>query len=75
MTDRKTHRAEQILRKMRKGDRKQVKRYTGPPDLDFIIQRTTGGTGEKILDDFNQSTLDKVGEFSASGITSISGTG
>jgi hypothetical protein len=45
-----------------------VHRYTGPPDLDFIIQRTTGGSGEKILDEFNQSTLDKVGEFTFSGI-------
>ena len=44
----------------------------GPPDIDFIVQKTTEGTGEKVLREFNQSTLDDVGPLSTlSGITSI----
>jgi len=69
MAESRSEKAEQILRKMKKHDRKPSKPYDGPPDMDFLVQETTAGTGEKVLDEFNQSTLDKVGEFtSASGI-------
>ena len=51
-------------------DRKPYKPYDGPHHINFLIQETTTGTREKVLDDFNQSTLDKVGELAtASGIT------
>ena len=61
MTDRKTRRAEEILRKMKKRDRKASIPYNGPPDIDFIVQETTEGTGERVLREFNRSTLDDVG--------------
>ena len=61
MKDRKTEKAEQILRKMKKRDRKVTRPYQGPPDMDFLVQKTTEETGEKVLSEFNQSTLDDVG--------------
>lgn len=57
----KTEKAEEILKKMKKRDRKISRPYQGPPDIDFIVQKTTEGTGERVLDEFNQSTLDDVG--------------
>lgn len=54
----KTQRAEQILRKMKARDRRPHKVYNGPTDTDFLVQETTPATGEKVLDEFNQSTLD-----------------
>jgi hypothetical protein len=72
MPDTKSDKAEQILRKMKKHDRKPFRPYQGPPDMDFLIQETTAGTGSRVLEEFNESTLDKVGELtSLSGITSI----
>jgi hypothetical protein len=35
-TDRKTKKAEEILKKMKKRDRKASKPYDGPPDPSFI---------------------------------------
>jgi len=66
MTNTKTEKAEEILKKMKKRDRKVSRPYQGPPDLDFIVQKTTEGTGEKVLDEFNQSTLDDVGPWTGS---------
>ncbi len=68
MTDKKTDRAEQILRKMKSHGRKAYKPYDRSPDIDFLIQETTTGTGERVLDEFNQSTLDKVGEFTTASV-------
>jgi len=77
MTDRKTEKAEEILKKMKKRDRKASGPYQGPPDLDFIVQRTTEGTGDKtqekisrVLRELNESTMDNVGPVTReSGIT------
>ena len=66
MTDMKTEKAEEILKKMKKRDRKVSRPYEGSPDLDFIVQKTTEGTGEKVLKEFNQSTLDNVGPWTGS---------
>ena len=57
----RSEKAEEILRMMKKRDRRHSKPYDGPADIDFIVQKTTEGTGEKVLDEFNQSTLDDVG--------------
>jgi hypothetical protein len=63
----KTKKAEQILRRMKKRDRKVSRPYQGPPDMDFVVQQTTKGTGERILREFNQSTLDDVGPWTGAG--------
>ncbi len=45
----------------------------GPPDIGLLVQKTTRGAGEKVLDEFNQSTLDKVRELTTlSGFTFLS---
>lgn len=70
MTDKKTVRAEHILRMMKKRNNRPSKPYDGPPDMEFLIQNTTEGTGSRVLEEFNESTLDKVGELTTlSGIT------
>ena len=61
MKDMRSEKAEKILRMMKKRDRKAAIPYDGPPDIDFIVQKTTEGTGEKVLREFNHSTLDDVG--------------
>ena len=66
MQDMKTEKAEEILKKMKKRDRKVSRPYQGPPDLDFLVQKTTEGTGDKVLREFNQSTLDDVGPWTGS---------
>jgi len=79
MTDRKTEKAEEILQKMKKRDRRVSRPYQGPPDLDFIVQKTTEGTGGKtqekisrVLRELNESTMDDVGPLTTlSGFTSI----
>ena len=81
MNDRRSEKAEQILKKMKKRDRKVSRPYQGPPDMDFVVQKTTEGTGDKteekisrILRELNGSTLDNVGPLTTvSGITSIYG--
>jgi len=62
----RSEKAEEILRMMKKRDRKAAIPYDGPPDIDFIVQKTTEGTGEKVLNEFNQSTLDDVGPWTGS---------
>lgn len=52
---------EQILKKIKRGDKRPSKPYQGPPDMNFLIQNTTEGTGDRVLREFNQSTLDDVG--------------
>jgi hypothetical protein len=41
--------------------------YQGPPDIDFLVQETTKGTGERVLREFNKLTLDDVGPWTGSG--------
>jgi pentatricopeptide repeat protein len=67
MNNRKTEKAEQILRKMKKRGRRPSRPYQGPPDMDFLVQKTTAGTGEKVLREFNQSMLDDVGPWTGAG--------
>jgi len=71
MKDMRSEKAEEILRMLKKRDRKAAIPYDGPPDIDFIVQKTTEGTGDKsqekisrVLREFNQSTLDDVGPLS-----------
>lgn len=59
----RTEKAEKTLRKVRTGNRRNGKPFDGPADLDFIVQETTEGTRDRIVKEFNESTLDKVGEF------------
>ena len=66
MKDMRSEKAEEILRMLKKRDRKAAIPYDGPPDIDFIVQKTTEGTGEKVLNEFNQSTLDDVGPWTGS---------
>ena len=66
MTDRKTEKAKEILKKMKKQDRRVSKPYQGSADIDFLVQKTTEGTGEKVLKEFNQSTLDDEGPWTGS---------
>lgn len=68
MSNSKTEKAEQILKKMKKQDKKAAKPYQGPPDMDFLVQETTEGTGDKtqekisrVLKELNASTTDDVG--------------
>lgn len=66
----RSEKAEKILRKMKAQGRRPVKPYDGPPEMNFISQKTTEATQDRILEEFNQSTLDKVGKFTtSSGIT------
>ena len=36
-------------------------------ETDFVVQQTTKGTGERVLREFNQSTLDDVGPWTGAG--------
>lgn len=69
MTDKakKSEKAEQVLQKMKSRDKRPSKPSDAPPDMDFIIQNMTKGTGAKVLDQFNQSTLDDVGPWTGEG--------
>jgi hypothetical protein len=70
----RSEKAEQILRKMKSQIAYPARLYQGPPDLDFVVQQTTEAGG-KVLKEFNESTLDEVGEFTTlSGITTGLGT-
>jgi len=71
----RSEKAEKILRMMKKRDRRHSKPYQGPADIDFIVQKTTEGTGDKtqekisrVLRELNASTLDDVGP-----LTTLSG--
>jgi hypothetical protein len=78
MKDMRSEKAEEILQKLKKRDRKASIPYQGPADIDFIVQKTTEGTDDKtqekisrVLRELDASTMDDVGPLTTlSGITS-----
>jgi hypothetical protein len=51
MTDTKTKKAEEILKKMKKQDHKRWKPYQGPPDLSFIALDAPKPESERDVND------------------------